>query len=132
MNKRMDDNLPGALNDAVDFMTLAHKDHSGLASAVSEYMGREGAAGIPEVRSRAHEAGLDGLLQGWRDAISKTPADLADIKTLIPSEVISRFAKETGLSPDAVLNGLASVVPGIVYRNARQAQEREKQKPPAL
>ena len=130
MTKRMDDNLPGALNDAVDFMTLAHKDTSGLASTVSEYMGKEGAYGIPEVRKRAHEAGLDGLLQGWRDAISKTPAKEADIKTLIPQEVISRFSKETGLSPDAVVSGLAAVVPGIVYRNAKR--EQAKQKPPTV
>lgn len=130
MTKRMDDNLPGGLNDAVDFLTRAHSDNSGLASAVSEYMGKEGAPGIPEVRRRAHEAGLDDLLQGWRDAISKTPARKTDIKTLIPQDVISRFAKETGLSPDAVVTGLASVVPGIVYRNAKQA--REKPKPLAM
>ncbi|MCH4092704.1 YidB family protein [Acetobacter sp.] len=130
MTRKMDDNLPGALNDAVDFVTRAHKDNSGLASAVSEYMGKEGAPGIPEVRGCAHAAGLDDLLQGWRDAISKTPATEADIKTLIPQDVISRFSKETGLSPDAVVSGLASVVPGIVYRNARQVQDR--QKPPAL
>ncbi|AQS85948.1 MAG: YidB family protein [Acetobacter aceti] len=130
MTKRMNDNLPGVLNDAVDFVTNARKDNSGLASAVSEYMGKEGAVGIPEVRHRAHEAGLDGLLQGWRDAISKTPATEADIKTLIPHGVINRFARETGLSPDAVISGLASVVPGIVYRNARQAEA--KQKPEVL
>ncbi|BCK76740.1 hypothetical protein AA0242T_1303 [Acetobacter aceti NRIC 0242] len=126
MTKRMNDNLPGSLNDAVDFMTRAHSDNSGLASAVSEYMGKEGAVGIPEVRRRAHEAGLDDLLQGWRDAISKTPAREADVKTLFPPAVLSKFAEETGLSPDAVITGLASVVPGIVYRNAKQAQQKQK------
>lgn len=124
---RTDDNLPGALNTAADFFTRAHGDHSGLASAVSEYMGKDGAPGIPVVRKRAHDDGLDGLLEGWRAQISKKPADAVEIKKLIPDEQIKKFADATGLSEEAVLRGLAEVVPGIVYRNAQRERQKSTQ-----
>ncbi|NHN89705.1 YidB family protein [Acetobacter conturbans] len=128
MADRMDDNLPGAMNSAVDFLTRAHKDNSGLATAVGEYMGKDGSPGIPVVRQRAREAGLDGLLQSWRDKIVKEPARDEDVRILIPEEQIKVFGRATGLSDPAVVSGLAEVIPGIVYRNA----QREHRTPKAM
>lgn len=120
----MDDNFePQGLNLMADLLTLAHRDHSGLATAVSEYMGKEGAPGIPEVRKRAHEAGLDDMLQGWRDAVPRRPATASVVKTLIPDDKIARFAQETGISPEATIKGLMIVIPGIVYRNAQRERQ---------
>lgn len=119
MANTKDDNLPGALNTIADFLTWAQGDTSGLATAVSEYMGKQGAPGVMEVRQRAHEAGLDGVLQNWREVFPKEPAKECDIRRLIPESKIHEFMETTGLSENAVLKALTAVVPGIVYRNAR-------------
>ncbi|GBQ90314.1 hypothetical protein AA23498_0848 [Acetobacter nitrogenifigens DSM 23921 = NBRC 105050] len=114
------DNLPGRANNVADFLTRAHGDHSGLTSAVSEYMGKEGAEGIPVVRQRAKEAGLDGLLQHWRDRPLTEAAEIDLIRALIPDEKIAEFSRETGLSREATIRGLLAVIPRVVYRNAER------------
>ncbi|GBR02622.1 YidB family protein [Acetobacter oeni] len=123
MTASREDNLPTGLNTVADFLTGAPTDHSGIASAVSEYAGKENAPGIPEIRRRAHEAGLDGVLLGWRQEISKQPADETVIKKLIPEDIIQKISKETGVSVPATVTGLAQVLPGIVYRNAQREHQ---------
>lgn len=120
---RTQDNLPEPMNTVADFFTWAHRDNSGLATTVSQYMGKQGAPGIPEVRRRAHEEGLDDLLQSWRDAIPRGPTTERVVRILISPDKIEEFARETGLSQTATVNGLAEVIPGIVYRNALRERQ---------
>ncbi len=130
MANTLRDNFGGALNTIADTLTRAHGDHSGLSTAVVEYLGKEGSPGIPVVRARAKETGLEGLLEFWRSA--QTQKSLVDhlITTLISEEQIRIFAEETGLSRDATVKGLADILPGLVYKNAQRERNRASQEPP--
>ncbi|NHO32505.1 YidB family protein [Acetobacter fallax] len=112
------DNFGGALNKIADTLTRAHGDNSGLASAVVEYLGKEGSPGIPVVRGRAKEAGLEGLLEFWRRAPSHTSLEDTLVTALISEEQIEHFSAETGLSRAATVKGLGDILPNLVYKNA--------------
>ncbi|GBR11443.1 YidB family protein [Acetobacter oeni] len=118
MTDKIRDNFGGALNTIADKLTRAHGDHSGLSSAVIEYLGKEGSPGIPLVRARAKNAGLDGLLEFWRKGPSQKSFEDTLITALISEEQIQQFASETGLSRAATVKGLADILPSLVYKNA--------------
>lgn len=112
------DNFSGVLNTIGDALSRAHGDNSGLTSVVIEYLGKEGSPGIPVVRARAKDVGLDGLLEYWRRERRTKPLVEDLLVSLFTEEQISSFADQTGLSREATIRGLSDILPEIVYQNA--------------
>lgn len=87
-------------------------DHAAVAGGLLEHLG--GAGGVASLIQSMHQNGAGGLVQQWANGQTQ-PADPNAIQQAVGgSGLIDSIAQRTGMSPDAVKIGLATVLPLVV------------------
>jgi uncharacterized protein YidB (DUF937 family) len=102
-----------------DFLTGARYDHSGLVSAINEYLdGVRREYGLNGFAERAEAAGYGDIVARWKADDNAGPMTEEMVRTLIAQNDRNWFAEQTGLSEKAVVMILAKQLPIVVYRRA--------------
>lgn len=87
-------------------------DHAAVAGGLLEHLG--GAGGVANLIQSMHQNGAGGLVQQWANGQTQ-PADPNAIQQAVGgSGLIDSIAQRTGMSPNAVKIGLATVLPLVV------------------
>ncbi|MBB2201393.1 YidB family protein [Gluconacetobacter tumulisoli] len=102
-----------------DFLTGAKYDHSGLVSAIHEYLDnirRE--SGLNGFAERAAAAGYGDIVARWKADDKAGPMTEDMVRRLIAQPDLDWFAEQTGLSGPAVVQILARQLPIVIYKRA--------------
>ncbi|NVN11653.1 MULTISPECIES: YidB family protein [Nguyenibacter] len=102
-----------------DFLTGARYDHSGLISALNEYLDRvRREHGLYGFADRAAAAGYGDIVMRWRTDHEAGPATEEMVRALFTPSDLDWFAEQTGLSARAVELILARQLPNVIYKRA--------------
>ncbi|GBQ28572.1 hypothetical protein HLH34_06040 [Gluconacetobacter azotocaptans] len=102
-----------------DFVTGAKYDHSGLVTAMHEYLDRvRHESGLNGFAERAAAAGYGDIVARWKADDKAGPMTEDMVRGLIAKPDLDWFANQTGLSAPAVVQILARQLPIIIYRRA--------------
>ncbi len=106
-----------------DFLTGAAYDHSGLVSAIHEYLdGVKREYGVNGFADRAVAAGYGDTVARWRVDGNTGPITEDMVRTLIAQHDLEHFAAQTGLSLSAVVTILAKQLPIVIYKRAHAVE----------
>lgn len=106
-----------------DFLTGARYDHSGLVSAVHEYLdGVKREYGLNGFAERAATAGYGDIVARWKADDTAGPMTEDMVRTLIAQRDLDHFAEQTGLSTQAVVTILTKQLPIIIYKRAHAVE----------
>ncbi|GAA4503691.1 YidB family protein [Gluconacetobacter tumulicola] len=106
-----------------DFLTGARYDHSGLVSAVHEYLdGVKREYGPNGFAERAAAAGYGDIVARWKADDTAGPMTEDMLRTLIAQRDLELFAEQTGLSVPAVVTILARQLPIVIYKRAHAVE----------
>ncbi|GBR01331.1 hypothetical protein GLI01_26080 [Gluconacetobacter liquefaciens] len=102
-----------------DFLTGAAYDHSGLVTAMHEYLdGVKREHGLNGFAERAAAAGYGDIVARWKADDKAGPMTEEMLRTLIAQRDLEHFAAQTGLSVPAVVTILAKQLPIVIYKRA--------------
>lgn len=106
-----------------DFLTGAQYDHSGMVTAINEYLdGAKREYGLNGFAERAASAGYGDIVARWKADDTAGPMTEEMLRTLIGPRDVEHFAEQTGLSVPAVVTILAKQLPIVIYKRAHAVE----------
>lgn len=113
------EHLSSAVTQIGDFITQAKQNESGLLSVLNDLLGPVPKPGAPsKLQQRAAAVGMEDLIRLWQTQDDAPAATEEEIRQFFTQAELDNVSNETGLSDQATLSMLQTLLPTCVRRRA--------------
>jgi uncharacterized protein YidB (DUF937 family) len=88
--------------------------HTGMLSAVLDYVNSPQVGGISGLQRMFQEKGLGGIVSSWISTGQNLPISADQLQNVLHSDALQQIAQKHGIDPSQLTSMMSNLLPGVV------------------
>jgi uncharacterized protein YidB (DUF937 family) len=88
--------------------------HTGMLSAVLDYVNSPQVGGISGLQRMFQEKGLGGIVSSWISTGQNLPISADQLQNVLHSDALQQIAQKHGIDPSQLTSVMSNLLPGVV------------------